>query len=132
MATISDLAIQDLRPIIPWQVPLLLSEIRKTLIDSHLKFWIAFSNSRIKGSNLVASAVPQPLHNALVQSEEWKESVQITDVPPCGAVLLRIRHPATQRQMRCSRSMYQFVCEFPVNVLLLSSAGIWSGEGDGV
>jgi len=27
--------------------------------------------------------------------------------------------------------MYQFACEFPVKVLLLCSAGIWSGEGDG-
>jgi len=34
--------------------------------------------------------------------------------------------------VRCPRSMYQFACEFPVKVLLLSSAGMWSGEGDGV
>ena len=35
-------------------------------------------------------------------------------------------------ELTCPRSMFQFECEFPVKVLLLSSAGMWSGEGDGV
>jgi hypothetical protein len=35
------------------------------------------------------------------------------------------------RNLRCPGSMFQVECEFPVKVLLLSSAGMWSGEGDG-
>jgi hypothetical protein len=34
--------------------------------------------------------------------------------------------------LTCPRAMYQFAREFPIKVLLLSSAGMWSGEGDGV